>query len=61
MKTIAASASVTASLLLAALGIAALAHSSVQTPAPRLIEGREKPILLGRMVVMATALPDTAR
>jgi hypothetical protein len=46
----------TAAMLLAGIGAAALAGP--RAPEPRTIEGKNHPILLGRMVVTATALPD---
>ncbi len=55
MKTIALSLAGCALML----GLAFTEAEATRPPA--VIEGKDRPILLGRMVVIATALPDEAR
>lgn len=43
-------------LLAGVLALGAVTHGAA-TPAPQIVEGKDKPILLGRMVVTAPALP----
>jgi hypothetical protein len=54
MKTIAMS--IASSALVLGLSLSALTAASAERPAP-LIEGKDRPILLQRMVVTATPLP----
>lgn len=49
--------SLSASTLLVCLGLGSLTSAQHPQQAP-MIEGKEKPILLERMVVTATPLPD---
>lgn len=56
MKT--AMISLTASALVLGLGLATFADGRDAGPAPVVLQGKDRPILLARMVVTATPLPD---
>ncbi|MGC4253024.1 MAG: hypothetical protein QM605_16560 [Sphingobium sp.] len=58
MKTIAASLS--ASALILSLSLATFAGAQQQDHRPPIVEGKERPLLLARMVVEATPLPKQA-